>query len=112
MTSRVAFISLFLGLAAGRQSVDVQTDAAVKALRILLDGREVAALTQPPWHAVIDFGPRLDPRPLEAIGFDEKGNEIGRATQFLNLPRKTEELAIVLQSGGVGLTGCEFGWMR
>src|SRR5438094_3177758 len=112
MTSRVAFISLFLGLAAGIQSVDVQTDPAVKALRILLDGREVAALTQPPWHAVIDFGPQLDPRPLEAIGFDEKGNEIGRATQFLNLPRKTAELEIVLQSGGIGPKGADLRWQH
>ena len=112
MSSRVAFISLFLGLAAGMQSVDVQTDPAVKALRILLDGREVAALTQPPWHAVIDFGRELDPRPLEAIGFDEKGNEIGRATQFLNLPRKTAELEIVLQSGRIGPTGADLRWQH
>jgi hypothetical protein len=112
MSSRVAFISLFLGLAAGMQSVDVQTDPAVKALRILLDGREVAALTQPPWHAVIDFGRELEPRPLEAIGFDEKGNEIGRATQFLNLPRATAELEIVLQSGGIGPKGADLRWQH
>jgi hypothetical protein len=112
MSSRVAFISLFLGLAAGMQSVDLQTDAAVKSLRILLDGREVAALTQPPWHAVIDFGRQLDPRPLEAIAFDEKGNEIGRATQVLNLPRSPAELEIVLQSGGIGPKGADLRWQH
>ncbi|HEY8184382.1 MAG TPA: hypothetical protein VII32_19210 [Thermoanaerobaculia bacterium] len=112
MSSRVAFISLFLGLAAGMQSVDVQTDPAVKALRILLDGREVAALTQPPWHAVIDFGRELEPRPLVAIGFDEKGNEIGRATQFLNLPRAAAELEIVLQSDRIGPTGADLRWQH
>ena len=112
MTSRVVFISLFLGLAAGKQSVDVQTDPAVKTLRILLDGREIAALTQPPWHTVVDFGQQLDPRPLEAIGFDEKGNEIGRATQVLNLPRKTAELEIVLQSDGIGPRGADLRWQH
>ncbi|MDQ6800466.1 MAG: hypothetical protein M3041_06465 [Acidobacteriota bacterium] len=112
MSSRIAFISLFLGLAAGMQSIDVQTDSAVKSLRILLDGREVAALTQPPWHAVVDFGRQLDPRPLEAIGFDEKGNEIGRASQFLNLPRPTAELEIVLQSGGIGPKGADLRWQH
>jgi hypothetical protein len=112
MSSRVAFITFFLGLAAGMQSVDVQTDPAVKAVRILLDGREVAALTQPPWHAVIDFGRELNPRPLEAIGFDEKGNEIGRATQFLNLPRGAAELEIVLQAGRIGPTGADLRWQH
>ena len=112
MSSRVVFISLFLGLAAGMQSVDVQTDPAVKALRILLDGREIAALTQPPWHTVVDLGRQLDPRPLEAIGFDEKGNEIGRATQFLNVPRKTAELEIVLQSGPIGPKGADLRWQH
>ncbi len=112
MSSRVAFITLFLGLAAGMQSVDVQTDSAVKSLRILLDGREVAALTQLPWHAVVDFGRQLDPRPLEAIGFDEKGNEIGRATQFLNVPRATAELEIVLQTGAIGPKGADLRWQH
>src|SRR5689334_1992257 len=112
MPSRVVFISLFLGLAAGIQSVDVQTDPAVKALRILLDGREVAALTQPPWHAVVDFGRDLQPRQMEAIGLDAKGNEIGRATQVLNLPRKTAELEIVLQSDGIGPKSADLRWQH
>src|SRR5260221_10849609 len=112
MDSRIVFISLFLGLAAGVQSIDVQTDSAVKTLRILLDGREVAALTQPPWHAVVDMGRQLDPRPLEAIGYDAKGNEIARATQFLNVPRAAAELEIALQSGGIGPKGADLRWQN
>ena len=70
MSSRVVFLSLFLGLASGMQSIDVQTDAAVKLVRIVLAGREIAALTQPPWHTVANFGTELDPRPIEAIGYE------------------------------------------
>jgi hypothetical protein len=112
MSSRVIFVSLFLGLAAGMQSIDVQTDSAVTSLRILLAGSEVAALTQRPWHAVVDFGRQLDPRAVEAIGYDERGNEIGRATQIINLPHAAAELAIVLQSGGIGPKAADLRWQH
>ena len=110
MSSRIVFLSLFLGLAAGTQQVDLQTDAAVKSVRIMLAGREVAVLTQPPWHAALDFGISLDPRKLEAIGYDSKGDEIGRATQILNLPRSFAEVEIVLQYGKLGPTRVELRW--
>lgn len=110
MSSRVVFLSLFLGLASGMQSIDVQTDAAVKLVRIVLAGREIAALTQPPWHTVANLGTELDPRPIEAIGYDENGNELGRAQQILNLPRPPAELEIVLQYGDRGPKAVELRW--
>ena len=110
LSSRIVFISLFLGIAAGLQSIDVQTDSAVKTVRMFLSGREVAILTQPPWHATLDFGRELDPRALEAIGYDEKGNEVGRATQILNLPRGDAEIEIALQSGQIGPVAADLRW--
>jgi len=110
LSSRIVFVSLFLGIAAGLQSIDVQTDPAVRSVRMFLSGREVAALTQPPWHAAIDLGRELDPRALEAIGYDEKGNEVGRATQILNLPRGEAEIEIVLQSGPIGPVAADLRW--
>src|SRR5207237_8115321 len=92
------FISLFLGLASGLQPIDPQTDATVRSIRVLVDGREIAALTKPPWHFVFDFGPQLDPREVEAIAFDEDGNEIGRTPQVINLPRPPAELEIALEN--------------
>ena len=112
MSSRVAFITLFLGLVAGMQSIDVQTDGAVRLLRISLAGKEVAALTQPPWRALVDFGHELEPRLLEAVGFDERGNEIGHAVQVLNLPRSPAELQIVVQSDKAVPRGADLRWQH
>jgi len=110
LSSRIVFVSLFLGLASGPQSIDVETDSAVKSVRMFLAGREVAALTQPPWHATIDLGRELDPRELETVGYDEKGNEVARATQILNLPRGYAEIEIALLSGPIGPIAAELRW--
>jgi hypothetical protein len=110
MSSQIIFVSLFLGLIAGPHPIDLQAVAAVKSVRVFLAGREVATLTQPPWHALIDFGPELDPRSIEAVGYDEKGNEVGRAAQIINLPRPLAEIEIVLQTGRDGPNGVELRW--
>src|SRR5947209_7351042 len=92
VNAQIIFLSLFLGIAAGPQPVTLQVIGPVRTVRLLLGGREVAALTSPPWRALIDFGAELTPRELTAIGFDEHGTEVARATQILNLPRPTAEL--------------------
>jgi hypothetical protein len=66
-------------------------------VRILVDGREVSRLTQPPWHTVLDFGKEIVPRELMAIGYDAGGNEVARTSQVLNLPRPAAEFEIVLE---------------
>src|SRR5438128_11139684 len=92
---------MFLGLAAGRQPIELQVDSDVKALRVFVGEREVAHLTQPPWRAEIDLGPELIPREVLAIAYDEHGTEIGRASQFLNLPRANTEVENTLQYNGI-----------
>src|SRR5262249_55614633 len=92
--SHLIFISLFLGLVAGRQGIELQADPEIKSIRVTLGGQEVALLTQPPWRKEIDLGPEMTPRELVAIGYDAKGEEVGRAAQLLNPPRATAAVQI------------------
>ena len=110
MPSHLIFVSLFLGIASGKQPVDLQADATVKSIRILLAGKDVALLTRSPWHAEIDLGLELIPRELEAIGYDENNNEVGRASQIFNLPRPGAEVEIALQYGEALPTAAQLHW--
>lgn len=102
MPAQIVFVSLFLGLIAGHQPVEVQVGSAVKSVRILVDGRAVAALTSAPWRATIDLGSILEPRDLLAIAYNSDGGEIGRASQIINLPRPLAEFTIGLQADDKG----------
>src|SRR5258706_5971927 len=97
---QVVFLSLFLGLITGTQSVVLQVDAAVKSVRIELRGREVARLDKAPWSANVDFGTALTPGQLTAIAFDKGGQEIARTSQLINLSRPAAEIEIVVKSEG------------
>jgi hypothetical protein len=91
----MVFVTVFLGLVSGVQTVDLRTDTAVRSITITLGGHEVGSLHQPPWHARVDFGAEIEPRELVATGYDARGDEIARATQLINLPHPVAELAIV-----------------
>lgn len=80
--------------------MDLQADAAVKSISILLDGVEVAVVRAAPWHAMVDLGPELQPHDLTAVARDRGGNEIARVSQILNLPRPNAEIEIELQYDG------------
>jgi hypothetical protein len=95
---QVVFLSLFLGLITGTQSVVLQVDGAVKSVRIELRGREVARLDSAPWSAKVDFGTTLTPGQLTAIAYDERGHEIARTSQLINLARPAAEMEIVIKS--------------
>lgn len=111
MTAQIVFISLFLGLVSGTQPVSLQVNGPIHLVRILLNGKEVAALTQPPWRTNVDFGAGIVPGELTAVGFDKGGEEIARATQILNLPRPTAEFEIVLDRGAAdAITGAALRW--
>src|SRR5450432_3392394 len=97
--AHLAFLTLFLGLVAGRQTVTLEVDQ-VRTVRIDVDSHALSTLRGAPWSAVIDLGPELTPRRLEAIGYDASGNEVARVTQILNLPRPTAELEIVIEQDG------------
>jgi hypothetical protein len=101
--SHLIFITLFLGIVSGKQGIELQGDTNIASIRLVLAGQEIARLTQPPWRTEIDLGSNLVPRELEAIGYDAKGNEVGRASQVLNLPKPAAEVQIVLGEDGVQL---------
>jgi hypothetical protein len=94
---RIVFVSLFLGLVSGTQWVEMRADPEVKTIRITLGSHEVAALARPPWQTAIDFGGDLEPSQLVATGFNDRGEVVASASQFLNLPRPVAELEIVLE---------------
>jgi len=97
---QIVFLSLFLGLITGVQSVVLQVDASVRSVRIELGGREVARMDSAPWMAKVDFGRELVPSELTAIALDGDGKEIARVSQPINLARPAAELEIVLRGQG------------
>lgn len=99
---QIVFLTVFLGLVTGLQSISLQVDPAVKFVRLELGGEQVATMNGPPWSARVDLGTELIPRELTAIGYDAEGVEITRASQVLNLPRPIAELAIVIKSDSEG----------
>lgn len=98
----VEFITLFLGLVAGVQSVEVAVGGEVAAVELRLDGQGIGLLTGEPWTLDCDLGEALAPHELEAIGFDAQGNEVARAHQWVNLPRARTEARFVFESTGSG----------
>jgi hypothetical protein len=98
MAAQLVFITLFLGLISGPQQVGLQPGAAVKSIRILLDGKEVAALQRAPWTATVDFGPSIAPADLVAIGYDGRGDEVARTSQTVNLPRPFADFVISVKN--------------
>src|ERR1051325_3686387 len=96
MSTHLFFVTLFLGLVAGPQPLEVKVDNAVHSVAIVLDGRTVETLRGAPWRTIIDLGPAIVPQQLTAIAYDEKGDELGRQTQFVNLARPLAEASIVL----------------
>jgi len=102
MATQLVFLTLFLGLISGPQRIDLQPGPAVKSIRILLDGKQVAALQQAPWTAAVDFGPSIAPGDLVAIGYDARGDEVARTSQTVNLPRPFADFVIDVKNDAKG----------
>ena len=96
------FLTVYLGLIAGRQPFELRADPAIASIRLMLDGSEVATLTQPPWKTTVDLGPALVPRELIAVGLDASGHEIARASQVLNLPWPQAEVQMIVRKNAAG----------
>jgi hypothetical protein len=108
---QIAFLTLFLGLTSGKQPVGVVVQGSVSAVELVLDGTAVVRLGGPPWRTRIDFGSTLEPHELVARALDDKGQEVGRARQVLNLPRAPAEMDILLETGPKGQpTGARLTW--
>lgn len=95
-STALAFGSLFLGLVVGRQPVELLVAPPVASVELRLDGRAVGTLRQQPWRVDIDLGSDLLPHHLVAVGRDEKGREVARCLQRINLPRAPAELEVAL----------------
>lgn len=91
---QIVFVSLFLGLVSGIQPVEVRIGPDVRSVRITIDGKDAATIREPPWKAKINFGNDILPHQVSAIGCDERGEEIARASQIVNLRRPFAEVAI------------------
>lgn len=57
----IAFASLFLGLILGPRPMEVVVGDEVAAVELLLDGRSLGMLREPPWRFETDFGNELAP---------------------------------------------------
>ncbi len=98
----IAFASLFLGLFFGVKPVEVVVGQDVATVELLLDGQSLGTLRGEPWVKSCDFGPELAPQHLEAVAFDAAGRELGRVSQWLNLPQEAAVTTVVFEPAAAG----------
>lgn len=98
----VAFTTLFLGLVLGPLTVGVTVGEQVAAVEIFVDGESCGTARGEPFQLRCDFGDELSPHHLVAVAADRAGQEIGRAEQWLNLPRQPAEITIALAQDPTG----------
>ena len=100
--TKVAFLTVFLGLVAGRQPVEVTVAGDVARVELLLDRHVVAVVKGPPWRAMIDFGASPLPHRLEARAFaaDKDSDAAAQAAQKINAVAPPQYLDIVLERAG------------
>ncbi|MGB6365275.1 MAG: hypothetical protein WBG93_00485, partial [Thermoanaerobaculia bacterium] len=98
----ITFASLILALVVGVHPVEVLVADEVERVEIRLDGEIVGVLEGEPWSLPCDFGPELEPHLLEARALDPSGRDLGRAQQWINVPRRSAEAGIVLDHDGEG----------
>ncbi len=94
---KIAFASLFLGLVLGVQPIEFVVGEGVARVELVLDGEVVGAAEGPPWTIACDLGETLAPHELVAVARDAEGEEVGRARQWINLPRPEAEASVVLE---------------
>lgn len=96
-SAMIAFASLFLSLILGVRPVEVVVGEGVAVVEVRLDGQLVGTLRQAPWRLPCDFGTELAPRHLEAIALDGGGTELGRISQWVNLPQPRAVASVALE---------------
>jgi hypothetical protein len=106
----IAFTTLFLGLVTGPQMVQVEIAESVASVELLLDGALVGTITEPPWSVRCDFGQALIGHELVAIAYNRDHHEIGRARQWINLPRKPAEIGVVITATEDGQRVARLSW--
>ncbi|MCG6963461.1 MAG: hypothetical protein LJE95_09365 [Acidobacteria bacterium] len=96
----VTFLTLFIGVVSGMQSVQVAVAGPVARVELFLGSQPVATMTAPPWRAGVQLGTTLEPRALTAVAYDRNGHELGRDRQLLNLPQNRAAARIVPVTDG------------
>jgi hypothetical protein len=97
-----AFLTFFLGLVSGSETVAFAAGPEVAAIEVRLDGAAAARLAAAPWEAKVDFGTALLPHHLEARALDGRGGEMARVEQWINVPRRAAEAEIVVERAPAG----------
>jgi hypothetical protein len=93
----ISFTSLFLGLVLGAQTIQLAVADGVDRVDLHLDGQVIGTLDSEAWTLAYDFGEELAPHELEAIAFNARDEEVGRAQQWINLPRQSAEAELILE---------------
>jgi hypothetical protein len=78
----------------------------VAAVRLILDGSQVAELDSEPWRASCDLGEQLLPHRIDAVALDASGVEIGRDSRWVNLAQSDARIELTLEeteTGGAAL---------
>ena len=95
----IVFQTLLLGLVFGLQPVRLMVAPQVKSVEVRLDGATIGVLAGEPWMVKCDFGESLRPHELVAVARDGSGKELGRARQWVNMPRSEAEATLLLERG-------------
>ena len=95
----IVFQTLLIGLAFGLQPVRFMVGPQVKSVEVRLDDVTVGVLAGDPWTVQCDLGGAPHPHELIAIARDGSGKEIGRARQWVNMPRSAAEATLLLERG-------------
>ena len=77
--------------------MELDVHGSVAQVELRLDGAPLTSLDSPPWQLSIDLGPGLAPHELVARALDERGGELARARQWINMPRPPAEAEILLE---------------
>lgn len=95
----ISFATLCFGLVYGVLNVEIRASDDVARVDLVLDGRPIAEL-RAPFAAPVDLGWQPAPHELVAVGYDERGKELGRARQWINRPRGNAEIRLVVEPAG------------
>lgn len=109
--SQLVFLTFFLGLVSGPQTVALSAGPSIQSVAIVLDGQQIAKLAAPAFQTTIDLGPKLAPRELVAVGYDSAGREVARVSQILNVVHSSAEAAILVANEN-GKASAEVRWMH
>ena len=97
----ISFVSLFVGFVVGIVHVQLMASAEVDRVALYLDGQVVAELREP-FSRPVDLGCEPTPHELVAVAYDAAGREVASARQWVNRPRATADVSLLLDEGGEG----------